>query len=77
MTEHARPPSVDKLARSLSKSGLPHPICVDIARRAIEAGDPEFAMSRAVEYRRTLLTPVVNATGVLLHTNLEIGRAHV
>lgn len=30
-------------------------------------------MRRAVAFRRTLLTPVVNATGVLLHTNL--GRA--
>jgi L-seryl-tRNA(Ser) seleniumtransferase len=30
-------------------------------------------MHRADEFRRTLLTPVVNATGVLLHTNL--GRA--
>ncbi|MBQ0718493.1 MAG: L-seryl-tRNA(Sec) selenium transferase, partial [Sulfitobacter litoralis] len=75
MTEHPRPPSVDKLARSLSKSGLPHPICVDIARSAIDAGDPESAMSRAVDYQRTLLTPVVNATGVLLHTNL--GRAPI
>ncbi len=69
----SRPPSVDKLARSLSPSGLPHPICVDIARAAIEAGDVEGALDRATAFRRTLLTPVVNATGVLLHTNL--GRA--
>ena len=32
-------------------------------------------MGRAHSFRRTLLTPVVNATGVLLHTNL--GRAPV
>jgi len=64
---------VDKLARSLNSSGLPHPICVDVARAAIEAGDPDSAARRADEFRRTLLTPVVNATGVLLHTNL--GRA--
>ncbi|RLE26088.1 MAG: L-seryl-tRNA(Sec) selenium transferase [Actinobacteria bacterium] len=75
MAEQSRPPSVDTLARSLSKSGLPHPICVDLAREAIEAGDPESAMSRATAYHRTLLTPVVNATGVLLHTNL--GRAPI
>jgi L-seryl-tRNA(Ser) seleniumtransferase len=68
-----RPPSVDVLARSLASAGLPHPICVDIAREAIEVGDVESAMSRAHAFRRTLLTPVVNATGVLLHTNL--GRA--
>lgn len=68
-----RPPSVDALARSLAPSGLPHPICVDIARAAIEAGQVEAAGARADDFRRTLLTPVVNATGVLLHTNL--GRA--
>jgi len=71
--EPQRPPSVDALARSLTRSGLPHPILVDIAREAIEAGDIESALARALAYRRTLLTPVVNATGVLLHTNL--GRA--
>jgi L-seryl-tRNA(Ser) seleniumtransferase len=73
MTAPSRPPSVDKLARSLNSSGLPHPICVDLARAAIAAGDPDSAPRRADEFRRTLLTPVVNATGVLLHTNL--GRA--
>ena len=71
--ERQRPPSVDVLARSLAGSGLPHPILVDIARVAIEAGDVESAAARAEAFRRTLLTPVVNATGVLLHTNL--GRA--
>ncbi len=74
-TPTSRPPSVDKLARSLSLSGLPHPICVDIARQAIEAGDVDHAAERAEAFRRTLLQPVVNATGVLLHTNL--GRAPV
>ena len=73
MTAPARPPSVDTVARSLSSSGLPHPICVDIARAAIEAGDVDDAAARAEAFRRTLLTDVVNATGVLLHTNL--GRA--
>lgn len=73
MTAPSRPPSVDKLARSLKASGLPHPILVDIAREAIDAGDHESAAARAELFRRTLLTPVVNATGVLLHTNL--GRA--
>jgi L-seryl-tRNA(Ser) seleniumtransferase len=70
-----RPPSVDVLARSLAPSGLPHPILVEIAREAIEAGDVESAPARARAYRRTLLMPVVNATGVLLHTNL--GRAPI
>ena len=73
MTAPQRPPSVDTLARSLKPSGLPHPICVDIARAAIAADDVEGAPDRAEAFRRTLLTGVVNATGVLLHTNL--GRA--
>jgi L-seryl-tRNA(Ser) seleniumtransferase len=68
-----RPPSVDALARSIADSGLPHPILVDIARAAIADGDPSAAHARAHEFRRTLLSPIVNATGVLLHTNL--GRA--
>ncbi|MDJ0769431.1 MAG: L-seryl-tRNA(Sec) selenium transferase [Ilumatobacter sp.] len=71
----SRPPSVDTLARSLAGSGLPHPILVDIAREAIADGDHQRAAERAEAFRRTLLTPVVNATGVLLHTNL--GRAPV
>lgn len=70
-----RPPSVDVLARSLAGSGLPHPILVEIARAAIADGDTDAdaVAARADTYRRSLLTPVVNATGVLLHTNL--GRA--
>jgi L-seryl-tRNA(Ser) seleniumtransferase len=73
MTATSRPPSVDSLARSLRSSGLPHPICVDIAREAIQMDDVEGASKRAEAFRRTLLTDVINATGVLLHTNL--GRA--
>jgi L-seryl-tRNA(Ser) seleniumtransferase len=68
-----RPPSVDTLARSLSDVGLPHPLLVDAARAAIAAGDPGRARAVAVGLARSLLQPVVNATGVLLHTNL--GRA--
>ena len=70
-----RPPSVDAIARSLAGTGLPHPICVDLARAAIANGDASSAGALADSFRRTLLTPVVNATGVLLHTNL--GRAPV
>ncbi len=70
-----RPPSVDALARSIAGSGLPHPILVEVARAAIADGETEHEQvaARAETYRRSLLTPVVNATGVLLHTNL--GRA--
>jgi L-seryl-tRNA(Ser) seleniumtransferase len=69
-----RPPSVDALARSLARDvALPHPLLVDAARAAIAAGDPASARARAEATRRALLRPVINATGVLLHTNL--GRA--
>lgn len=68
-----RPPSVDALARSIAGTGLPHPLLVDAAREAIAAGDPASAAVRAEDLARALLQPVVNATGVLLHTNL--GRA--
>ncbi|MEE9416784.1 MAG: L-seryl-tRNA(Sec) selenium transferase [Acidimicrobiales bacterium] len=68
-----RPPSVDSLARSLADTGLPHPLLVDIAREAIASGDHTSAHARVLKLKRSLLQPVVNATGVLLHTNL--GRA--
>jgi len=68
-----RPPSVDTLARSLADVGLPHPLLVDAARAAIAADDLASARARAEATARALLGPVLNATGVLLHTNL--GRA--
>jgi len=68
-----RPPSVDAIARELGDLDLPHPLLVDAARAAIAAGDPGSARRRAEEVATALLRPVVNATGVLLHTNL--GRA--
>lgn len=67
---------MDALARSIVETGLPHQILVDIARAVIADGRADMvadALARAEAFRRTLLTPVVNATGVLLHTNL--GRA--
>lgn len=77
----SRAPSVDSLARQLAGTGLPHPILVDLARRAIseaagDAGPDDIrvaAAGAATAYERRLLKPVINATGVLLHTNL--GRA--
>ena len=68
-----RPPSVDALARSLAGSGLPHPMLVQAARAAIARGDPGSAGDEADRLRAGLLQPVINGTGVLLHTNL--GRA--
>jgi len=68
-----RPPSVDRLARSLAHTGLPHPLLVDVARAAIADGDHEQAEARAHAMANSLLQPVINATGTMLHTNL--GRA--
>ena len=68
-----RPPSVDALARSLADLDLPHALLVDAARAAIAAGDPAGARGEAMAMAEALLRPVINATGVLLHTNL--GRA--
>jgi L-seryl-tRNA(Ser) seleniumtransferase len=75
VTERTRPPSVDALARSMRGTGLPHPVLVEAARDAIATGDPSTAATRAERFATTLLRPVINATGVLLHTNL--GRAPV
>lgn len=69
----ARPPSIDALVRSMGDLGLPRPLLVAAAREAVAAGDPGSARGRARARARSLLQPVVNATGVLLHTNL--GRA--
>ena len=77
MSDVPRPPSVDRLARAIAAVGLPHALNVEIAREAIAAGPDEWtepaALARAERRHRLLLQPVVNATGVILHTNL--GRA--
>jgi L-seryl-tRNA(Ser) seleniumtransferase len=61
----------------MASSGLPHAVCVELARQAISDGPASYersaAVGRAEVFARSLLGPVINATGVLLHTNL--GRA--
>ncbi len=80
-------PSVEHVLAALHDSGLPHALraltareAVDAARATIAGGDSvdraavlADARKRAARTSQRLLVPVINATGVLLHTNL--GRA--
>ena len=76
-TDPVRPPSVDALARELATSfTLPHIVLVDCARRAIQSEPSnaiQLAHQFAHDFSQALQVDVVNATGVLLHSNL--GRA--
>jgi L-seryl-tRNA(Ser) seleniumtransferase len=77
-------PAVDRVAGALN-GRVPHRIRTGLARRAIDeareqirsgGADPSFeqVVARAEELAhardRSLLQPVINATGVLIHTNL-------
>lgn len=77
-------PSVDALARSLDGNGIPDPLVIEVARAAIADartrianGEKADAVAIAQGHLQTLakgrLQELINATGVLLHTNL--GRA--
>lgn len=71
-----RPPSVDALARTIATgSTLPRALVVRAARLAIAGGGDFEAVARdiACGLELAMVQPVINATGVLLHTNL--GRA--
>jgi L-seryl-tRNA(Ser) seleniumtransferase len=77
-------PAVDQVLAGIAATGLPRPLLVatarsalDLARRRIAGGAPVDVEQTALDLARGLLRTathrVVNATGVLLHTNL--GRA--
>ena len=77
-------PSVDRILQSLGETGLPAPLVVDAVRqhlqtlrstRTIPAADTIVADIRSGldRLRASRIAPVINATGVLVHTNL--GRA--
>jgi L-seryl-tRNA(Ser) seleniumtransferase len=71
-----RPPSVDALARLIAAdSMLPRALIVRAARLAVAAGGDHRSTAEQIVrgLELALVQPVVNATGVLLHTNL--GRA--
>ncbi|MBI5156882.1 MAG: L-seryl-tRNA(Sec) selenium transferase [Acidimicrobiia bacterium] len=76
----SHPPSVDALAASIDDGALPRVLLVEVARRTIAEwrvdgrGDvTERARRAAAALARRHRSRVINATGVLLHTNL--GRA--
>ena len=78
-------PSVDKILQSLGETGLPAAVVADAVRRhlsalrtqkkAIPPVDAVVAdvRERLRSLRASRITPVINATGILVHTNL--GRA--
>ena len=67
------PPSVNELVEAHSNCGIPRPLLVDEVRKAIDEGKWNNLDERVGVLRKLALQEVVNATGVLLHTNL--GRA--
>ena len=79
----SHPPSIDALAASLDDDGLPRALLVEVARQAVEAwradvtGPTAEEIAGAEARRLAARRPgrVINATGVLLHTNL--GRAPI
>ena len=77
-------PPVNRLVDGLAGLGIPHRLCVDLVRSELDlirAADPvppravieARVRDAAVRLAAARLRPVINATGVLLHTNL--GRA--
>lgn len=84
MTDPPRLPSVDRVARAVAHVGLPHPVLVRVTRQVITAlrstgkivGEAEvvgMVRTRVEHLARGALKTVINATGVVIHTNL--GRA--
>ncbi len=74
-------PSVEKVLQSLGDAGLPRPLIVAtvraelaILRKAETIPDFDAIMDRVAkaltECRRSRIQPVINATGVVVHTNL-------
>ncbi|MBL8067287.1 MAG: L-seryl-tRNA(Sec) selenium transferase [Armatimonadetes bacterium] len=75
-SEGGRPPSVDALARTVNNDPALHPYAVRAARLAIAGGGAqETASSHFADGVGPSLKPVINMSGVVLHTGL--GRARL
>ena len=77
-------PSVDRVVRELGDTGVPRPVVVAVARRAVAAARDggtaagpgaviDAARAALDDLRRARVQPVINGTGILIHTNF--GRA--
>ena len=74
-------PAVEKLLQSLGPIDLPRPLVVSIVRRTLadlrkedDIPAPEIILERVqinlAVLRRSRISPVINATGIVVHTNL-------
>ncbi|MGI9241926.1 MAG: L-seryl-tRNA(Sec) selenium transferase [Verrucomicrobiales bacterium] len=81
MSQLRQIPAVEKVLKALGTTDLPRPLVVDVVREAVaelrEAGEaPEFDVvvdnirGRLTQIWGQRLQPVINGTGVLIHTNL-------
>src|SRR6185503_16554578 len=77
-------PSVDKVLQTLGDCGLPRPIVLDVVRRELQTlrtgkiiPDLDAVIARIrdvlLDVGRSRIQPVINGTGILVHTNF--GRA--
>jgi L-seryl-tRNA(Ser) seleniumtransferase len=77
-------PSVERVVQTLGETGLPRPLVVSVVRRELSAlrsrssvpdADEVVASIRSAltDLDRARLRPIINATGILVHTNF--GRA--
>ncbi len=76
-------PSVDALLRELGNTDLPRAVVIRVIRRELatlraQSRDPQTVLPDAIsnvraaldDLKRTRILPVINATGVIIHTNL-------